>query len=117
MATAALPDYRNSHGNTWEVVPAAHQIRDGAFEDTSSLRVQDTRESYDLVIVESGGAGLTAAYFFYKAKEKAGQKCLILENHPIFGGEAKQNGVSGQRPTAHPPARCLAHGLRPRFAQ
>jgi ribulose 1,5-bisphosphate synthetase/thiazole synthase len=61
--------------------------------------------------VGSAGAGLTAAYFFYKAKEKAGQKCLILENHPIFGGEAKQNGVSGQRPTAHRPARCLAHGL------
>jgi hypothetical protein len=36
MATAALPDYRNSHGNTWEVVQAAHQIRDGAFEDIAS---------------------------------------------------------------------------------
>ena len=40
-----------------------------------------------------------AAYFFYKGKQKAEQNCLVLENHPIFGGEAKQNEflVNGQR--------------------
>src|SRR6185436_1881173 len=45
--------------------------------------------------------GLTAAYFF--AKTTGGQKsCLVLENHPIFGGEAKQNDflVNGVRLTA-----------------
>jgi spermidine dehydrogenase len=27
-------EYRNSHGNPWEVVQAAHQIRDGAFDES-----------------------------------------------------------------------------------
>jgi spermidine dehydrogenase len=94
-----IGEYRKSHGNPWEVVQAAHQIRDGVFDDSSSLQVQDTGEVYDLVVVGSGSAGLGAAYFFYKGKQKAGQNCLVLENHPIFGGEAKQNEflVNGQR--------------------
>ena len=47
-------------------------------------------------------SGLAAALFFLR---QAGPKstCLVLENHPIFGGEAKQNDfeVDGQRLTAH----------------
>jgi spermidine dehydrogenase len=57
----------------------------------SAPRSVDTGESYDLVIVGGGITGLTAAYFF--ARQTAGKRCLVLDNHPIFGGEAKQNEV------------------------
>jgi spermidine dehydrogenase len=62
---------------------------DGAYG--SAPRSVDTGESYDLVIVGGGITGLTAAYFF--ARQTAGKRCLVLDNHPIFGGEAKQNEV------------------------
>ena len=55
-------------------------------------------EVYDVVIVGGGISGLGAALHLVK-KQRPGLKCLILENHPIFGGEAKQNEfiVDGQR--------------------
>ncbi len=89
-------DYRLSHGNTPDVVTVAHRIRDGDFD-----RLPDrfaTTESYDLVIVGGGMAGLGAALEFSK-KRKPGQTCLLLDNHPIFGGEAKENefDVDGTR--------------------
>ncbi len=55
---------------------------------------------YDLVTVGGGISGLAAAIFFQKYK---GGRCLVIDNHPIFGGEAKRNEflVDGQRLTAH----------------
>ncbi len=90
-------DYARSNGNTWEVMHAAHEVRDGAY-DKSSGNVVETGETYDLVIVGGGISGLMAALKFLK-NHKTGQKCLVLENHPIFGGEAKQNEfrVNGER--------------------
>jgi spermidine dehydrogenase len=92
-------DYRKANGNTWEVVSAAHKIHDGAYDNVSNLRPRDTGEVYDLVVVGGGSAGLGAAYFFQKLKPKSDPNCLILENHAMFGGEAKQNEfvVNGQR--------------------
>ncbi|MGI9283771.1 MAG: NAD(P)-binding protein [Pseudomonadales bacterium] len=84
-------DYRLSHGNTPELVATAHQIRDGHFKNAPA-KAQST-ESYDLVIVGCGMAGLGAA-LEYTSKHKAGQKCLMLDNHPLFGGEAKENEFS-----------------------
>jgi len=51
-----------------------------------------------MVIVGGGFSGIGAAYQFHK-KYGDSKKCLILENHPIFGGEAKQNefDVDGYR--------------------
>ena len=45
--------------------------------------------------------GLGAAYTFMKEAESS-QSCLLLDNHAIFGGEAKQNEfeVDGTRLTA-----------------
>jgi len=81
-------DYAASNGNTKAVMDAAHQIRDGVYARKHNIR--DTRESFDLVVVGGGITGLTAAYFF--AQHTGGNKtCLVLDNHPIFGGEAKQN--------------------------
>jgi spermidine dehydrogenase len=84
-------DYRFSHGNTPELVATAHQIRDGRF-NTPPAQIQST-ESYDLVIVGCGMAGLGAALEF-TSRHIPGQRCLMLDNHPIFGGEAKENEFS-----------------------
>jgi spermidine dehydrogenase len=46
-------------------------------------------EPYDLIIIGGGFAGLIAAYEFRKARPNS--RCLVLDNHPVFGGEAKQN--------------------------
>lgn len=90
-------DYSDSHGNTQEVMNAAHAIRDGAF-DSLPHDVVDTGEVFDCVVVGGGLSGLCAALFF-KRQAGPGRTCLILENHPIFGGEAKRNEfvVDGQR--------------------
>jgi len=92
-------DYRHSNGNTWEVLSAGHAMRDGAFEKRVATAT-DTREMYDLVCVGGGLSGLAAAVFFQKDK---GGSCLVIDNHPIFGGEAKRNEfrVKGQSLIAH----------------
>jgi spermidine dehydrogenase len=93
-------DYANANGNTNAVLEAGHQIRDGKFE-TLPTDVVDTGETYDCVIVGGGISGLAAALIF---QQLAGKKsCLVLDNHPIFGGEAKRNEflVDGHRLMAH----------------
>jgi spermidine dehydrogenase len=82
-------DYAISNGNVASTLQAAHFIRDG-LTDEMMQAVSDTGEVYDLVIIGGGFSGIGAAYEFH---EKYGdtRKCLILENHPVFGGEAKQN--------------------------
>jgi spermidine dehydrogenase len=94
-------DYANSNGNTAAVLEAGHQIRDGIFENLPG-DVIDTRETYDCVIVGGGISGLAAALIFQR-KAGEGKTCLVLDNHPIFGGEAKRNEflVDGQRLIGH----------------
>ena len=94
-------DYANSNGNTNAVLEAGHQIRDGAF-DSLPANVIDTSETYDCVIVGGGISGLAGALSFQR-KAGPGKTCLVLDNHPIFGGEAKRNEflVDGQRLVAH----------------
>jgi len=94
-----IGDYRQSNGNTYEVMTTAHAARDGAFERSLASAI-DTGEMYDLVSVGGGLSGLAAAVFFQKNK---GGRCLVIDNHAIFGGEAKRNEflVDGQRLVAH----------------
>jgi spermidine dehydrogenase len=89
-------DYQFSNGNTASVVQSAHRIRDGLY-DGSLPHVIDTGESFDAVVVGAGFAGLSAIYEFTQRKPQG--TCLVLDNHPIFGGEAKQNefDVDGYR--------------------
>jgi len=85
----AVGDYANSAGNTQTVMAAAHKIRDGVYS-TANLTTKKLDEVYDIIIVGGGMSGLGAAYYF-KQNASASQKCLLLDNHPIFGGEAKRN--------------------------
>ena len=82
-------DYGRANGNTRAVVDAAHRLRDGAYVRLPASTV-DTEERYDVIIVGGGISGLTAAYTIAKASRGA-KRCLVLENHLIFGGEARQN--------------------------
>ncbi len=94
-------DYRKSNGNTLEVLAAGHRIRNGEF-DRLPNNIVDTGEMLDCVVVGGGISGLAAALFFLR---KGGKKrtCLVLDNHPVFGGEAKRNEfiVDGHRLMAH----------------
>ncbi len=90
-------DYARANGNTQEVIVAAHRIRDDVYAKLPA-NVKDTGEVYDLVVVGGGISGLAAAWYFKKGSGGT-KKCLVLENHPVFGGEARQNEflVNGHR--------------------
>ena len=92
-----IGDYSEAHGNSFEVVNAAHGIRDGAYDQLPADAL-DTGELFDCVVVGGGISGLSAALFF---KNQAGPRrsCLVLENHAMFGAEARRNEfmVDGQR--------------------
>ena len=94
-------DYANSNGNTQAILNAGHEIRDKVYEGLPADTVE-TGEIYDCVIVGGGISGLAAALLLQQ--QTAGKmKSLVLENHAIFGGEAKRNEfeVNGQRLAAH----------------
>ena len=84
-----IGDYADSNGNTAEVVNAAHAMSNGQFVNAHSNAI-NTDEVYDLVVVGGGFTGLSAAYT-YRKHTNGNKNCLILDNHLIFGGEAKQN--------------------------
>ena len=94
-------EYSTSNGNTLPVLQAGHKIRDAVY-DRLPKDIVETGETYDCIIVGGGISGIAAALFFqWQAGPQA--KCLVLEDHPIFGGEAKQNEflVDGKRLIAH----------------
>ncbi|RME69094.1 MAG: FAD-dependent oxidoreductase [Alphaproteobacteria bacterium] len=90
-------DYAGANGNTAEVVRAAHgAIRNHAYDEAIG-KAADTNEDYDLIVIGAGIAGLAAAYTF--KKENPSGRVLLLDQHRIFGGEAKANefDVDGYR--------------------
>ena len=94
-------DYAKSNGNTMAVLEAGHRIRNQEFESLP-LGIVETGETYDCVVVGGGISGLAAALIFQQLAGK-GKNCLVIDNHPIFGGEAKRNEflVDGHRLIAH----------------
>src|SRR6267378_1023396 len=90
-------EYANSNGNTWEVLSAGHKLRDS--DPSTFLKgATDTNEVYDCVVAGGGISGLAATALFLR-QARPNSTCLVLENHAIFGGEAKQNDfeVDGHR--------------------
>ena len=63
-----------------------------------------------MVVVGGGFGGLGAAYTFFREAEKS-QSCLVLDNHSIFGGEAKQNEFEVDGCPSDGAARLQRHGL------
>jgi spermidine dehydrogenase len=82
-------DYARANGNTWPVVQAAHRLRDGGYSEAALTAAKDAGQ-FDLVVVGGGIAGLTAAHRFRQLRGAAA-RILILENHAMPGGEARQN--------------------------
>jgi spermidine dehydrogenase len=97
---SGIGDYAGANGNTYEVMAAGHALRDKIWEHQHPA-VTDTGETFDCVVVGCGISGLSAALFF--AQSRPNKTCLILDNHPIFGGEAKRNEfeVDGKRLMVH----------------
>jgi spermidine dehydrogenase len=94
---AGMGDYARSNGDPWPVVEAGHKLRDGSYKP-SGHNVNDTGEQFDLIVVGGGLSGLGGAYYYHKATGGS-RRCLILENHAMFGGHCKQNEflVDGHR--------------------
>jgi spermidine dehydrogenase len=93
-------DYAKSNGNTAEIVNAAHGAIRNHERDSGITNAHHTGETYDLVVIGCGIAGLSAGYTYHKARP--GSSVLMLDLAPIFGGEAKQNefDVDGYHLTA-----------------
>jgi len=91
---AGVGDYARSNGDPWPIVEVGHRLRDGKY---TGGPITDTGETFDLIIVGGGLSGLGTAYYY--GKHDRSRRCLILENHAIFGGHCKQNEflVDGQR--------------------
>ena len=89
-------DYARAHGNSLAVLTEGHKIRDGAYARVPARNIGDAG-AYDCVVVGGGISGLAAALAFQRAGQ--GRTCLVLENHAIFGGEARPNEfvVDGRR--------------------
>jgi len=85
-----LGDYAHSNGNVYETVNTAHALRDGYPLEAHVLT--DRESAFDLIVVGGGISGLMSSYEFLKA-HGGKARVLLLDNHPIFGGEAKQNDV------------------------
>ncbi len=96
-----IGDYADSNGNTYEVMTAGHKIRDRVYGSAPTEAI-DTGETFDCVVVGGGISGIAAALFFGR-ESKPGATCLVIDDHPIFGGEAKRNefNVDGQRLMIH----------------
>ena len=83
-------DYRDANGNTENVMRIGHAIRDGVYDKVTANTI-NTGEMFDCVVVGGGISGLSAALFFSDQAVGTARTCLVLENHPVFGGEAKRN--------------------------
>src|ERR1041384_6767326 len=83
----ALTGLRGQHAGSFET---AHALAlEGRRFDVGRAPVE---ERYDLVGVGGGISGLSAAWFYRRARP--GAHILVLDNHDDFGGHAKRNEFS-----------------------
>ncbi|AXC14146.1 hypothetical protein ACPOL_4884 [Acidisarcina polymorpha] len=94
-------DYAKANGNTHAVMRAGHGIRDAVYSGRLN-EAQAIEETLDCVVVGGGISGLAAAHLYTENTGRS-KRCLILEDHAIFGGEARRNEflVDGQRLVAN----------------
>ncbi len=90
-------DYAGANGNTYDVLTEGHKIRDGGYARVPASAIEDAG-SFDCVVVGGGISGLSAALFFQR-KTGGQRSSLVLDDHSIFGGLAKENEfrIDGQR--------------------
>jgi spermidine dehydrogenase len=80
------PSLAGLRGSTDEAYSVIHAVaREGRSYDIDKLEPDET---YDLVVVGAGIAGLTAAWAFRARQPKA--RILVLDNHDDFGGHARR---------------------------
>jgi spermidine dehydrogenase len=94
---SGVGDYAGANGNTHAVMTAGHGIRDALY--TGQIKsAQSTGEIFDCVVIGGGISGLAAAHIYSERTGRA-KHCLVLEDHSIFGGEARRNEfmVDGQK--------------------
>ena len=93
---SGVGDYQGVNGNTWDVLSRAHWIRDGYFDEVDYGALPVEEDGYDVIMVGGGASSLGAAYLLDRESSLKG---LILENHRVPGGEARQNEfeVDGHR--------------------
>jgi spermidine dehydrogenase len=80
----ALTGLRGQHDGSYETAHALAREGRGFAVERAPLD-----ESYDLVVVGGGLSGLSAAWFYRRARPAA--RILVLDNHDDFGGHAKRN--------------------------
>lgn len=85
--TAYPPTETGLRGQQPGAYDVAHAVRDGEFEPG---RINETRESYDLVVVGGGLSGLASAYLYRKAAGPHA-RVLVLDALDDFGGHARRN--------------------------
>ncbi len=73
-------------GQTPGAMALGHRVRDGELPK----EVADTGETYDLVVVGAGIAGLASAFLYYQ-EAPGDPSILLLDNHDEFGGHARRN--------------------------
>ncbi len=73
-------------GQTTPAMALGHRVRDGEIP----AEIDETGETYDLVVVGAGFAGLGAAYL-YDQEAPGEPSILLLDNHAEFGGHARRN--------------------------
>jgi spermidine dehydrogenase len=79
----ALAGLRGSTDDAYAVIHAV--AREGRRYDIDKLEAEET---YDLVVIGAGLAGLTAAWAYRERRPNA--RILILDNHDDFGGHARR---------------------------
>lgn len=80
------PALAGLRGSTDEAYAVIHAVaREGRRYDIDKLEAEET---YDLVVVGAGLAGLTAAWTYRERRPNA--RILILDNHDDFGGHARR---------------------------
>ena len=85
-----IGDYAKSNGNTAEIVNAAHGAIRNHERDSGLHGAKDTGESYDLVVIGCGIAGLSAGYTYHKARPSSSVLMLDLAPDLRRRGQAKR---------------------------